>query len=218
MNNVIENIIDASTLSDTFSTAMTDIVDVDSDFASKALTDYITTSLDEHQNNDVVKIMTAAMQIASETGVLESPSLSPLQTAMTATNIVKNLNLSYLLEEGRIKAEQVADELIDQATANASVVAEAALAPETLKMGMDAALDAVSAAYPPAMPAAQFVKQFTAPVASFVSHTVKPVVQRGIQFVSQRAKQVSRSVISKCVNTTRSMASRVATKVLSFFR
>lgn len=218
MNNVIENIIDASTLSDTFSTAMTDIVDVDSDFASKALTDYITTSLGEHQNNDVVKIMTAAMQIASETGVLESPSLSPLQTAMTATNIAKNLNLSYLLEEGRIKAEQVADELIDQATANASVVAEAALAPETLKMGMDAALDAVSAAYPPAMPAAQFVKQFTAPVASFVSHTVKPVVQRGIQSVSQRAKQVSRSVISKCVNTTKSMASRVATKVLSFFR
>lgn len=218
MNNIIENIIDASTLSDAFSTAMTDIADVDSDFESKTLTDYITTNLGEHQNNDVVKIMTAAMQIASETGVLESPSLSPLQTAMTATNIAKNLNLSYLLEEGRIKAEQVADELIDQATANASVVAEAALAPETLKMGMDAALDAVSAAYPPAMPAAQFVKQFTAPVASFVSHTVKPVVQRGIQSVSQRAKQVSRSVISKCVNTTKSMASRVATKVLSFFR
>lgn len=218
MNNIIENIIDASTLSDAFSTAMTDIADVDSDFESKTLTDYITTNLGEHQNNDVVKIMTAAMQIASETGVLESPSLSPLQTAMTATNIVKNLNLSYLLEEGCIKAEQVADELIDQATTNASVVAEVALAPETLKLGMDAALDAVSAAYPPAMPAAQFVKQFTAPVASFVSHTVKPVVQRGIQSVSQRAKQVSRSVISKCVNTTKSMASRVATKVLSFFR
>lgn len=212
MNEIIENLIDASTLNDVVSMVPPMIEEGDGDFVSKALNDYITTNIDEPHNNDVVKIMAAAMQIASEGEMLETPASSPLQTAITAVNIAQNLNLSYLIDEGEIVADDVADLLIYQAAANASVIAEQVLKPEILKAGMDKALDVVGAFWPPLMPATEFAKQFTGPVASFVSKEVKPIVRRGIQAVSNCAKDLAHSTIHKVTNKVKTLPTELKEK------
>lgn len=217
MNEIIENLIDASTLNDAASMASPIMDEVGDGFESKALTDYITTGIDEPHNNDVVKIIAAAMQISSERGMLEIPAASPLQTAITAGNITQNLNLSYLIEEGEIFADQAVDMLVDQTTVNAYVISESVLHPKTLKMGMDRALDVVGATWPPIMPATQFAKQFTGPVASFISRKVKPVVQRGIQTVSNWVKRVAHDVIHRVSETVKAKAKAFGKKLLSVF-
>lgn len=221
MNEIVENLIDTSTLNDAASMASPIMDEVGDGFESKALTDYITTGIDEPHNNDVVKIIAAAMQIASEAGMLNTLAASPLHTAITAGNITQNLNLSYLIEEGEILADQAADMLIDRATANAYIIAESVLNPKVLKMGMDKALDAVGAFWPQLMPVTQFAKQFTGPIASVVTSKIKSVVRRGIQTVSNCAKDLAHGAIHKVANSIKTTAKgwkeKVKAKVSSIF-
>lgn len=216
MNEIIENLIDASTLNHASSMVSPIIDEIGDGFESKALTDYITTGIDEPHNNDVVKIITAAMQISSERGMLEIPAASPLQTAITAGNITQNLNLSYLIEEGEILADQAVDMFIDHAAANTSVIVEEVLKPENLKARMDKALDAMGAFWPPLMPATEFAKQFTGPIASSIDQKVKPIVHRGIQTFSKCVKNLAHNVIHRGAEIARKYAN-AAEKILSVF-
>ena len=216
---IINSMLDASTInSGNLIYAHDDLGGVQSTEESVALTDYIMSSLDETGDSSVVEIVAAAMQMASETGALEIPTFSPLQTAMTATSLVKDINYSYLIDKGADYAEEIGNRLIDNAAVQLSVTAQVLLAPDTLETAMDCGLDVVSAYCPPLQPVAQFAKQFTRPVANFVSNKVRPVVQSGIKKVTQVAKTGVHNVVNKAKTFVKTTAVNTARKIVNWFK
>lgn len=219
MNEKLSNLIDSLSLNECLSLNLNDLVykNPDVGLQSQALTDYITSKLRSQPNNDVVKIIAAAMQIASEAGVLETPAKSAMQTAMTASNIINQLNLSYLAEQGEIMANEVVDSIIDQTVVNTSIMLEAVLKPEIIEAGLDSLLDVISAMFPRVSIAAQFAKQFTGPISSFISKDVKPIIKEGIKIISNSVKSISHSIISKSTSFITKQVSKVGKKLISIF-
>lgn len=219
MNEKLKNLIDSVLLNDCLSFNLNDSYNenLNADIQSQALTDYLTSGPQSQLNNDVVKIIAAAMQIASEIGILEIPAKSTMQTAMAASNILNKLNLSYLAEQGEIMATEIVDSLIDQTVVNTSFIVETILQPDIVEEILDYILDSISATYPPVFIAAQFAKQFTEPISSFISKDIKPIIKEGINTISNTVKNISHSIISKSTTFVAKQASKIGNKLISIF-
>lgn len=214
---MLDSLIDIATIDGSMNCCPT-LLDDDNSSESTSLTEFVTSQINSSANFDVIKIISAAMQIASEAGIVETRATSPLQTAMTAVDITKQLNVSYLIDQGEILATNAANQLIDQATANAYIVAENALSPENLNLGINAALDSISVSYPPIATVAQFSKQFSPYIAEAVSPTIKHYVKDGIKVVSAVAHTVAERTVSKVSSLVRDKARTVTEMITSFFK
>ena len=218
MNNTINKLIAGETIKECALVANSQVSDNgNSGYVSKALNEYVQSGIDVVKNNDVVKIIAAAMQMTNETNVSDVQYSSPLNTAITAVNFAKSLNLSYLAETGRIKAHQIADSFIDQATANASVVAKVLLQSEVIEMGLNRALDYVGCLHTSLIPIANVAKRYTPVVASFLSKNCAPAVEKGINMVSDCAKQVVHKTIDTTVDAIKSAGKKIGEFVKSIF-
>lgn len=218
MNAFTDILLDVATVESSLNYCPALLAESDDSFCSKSITDYVSTPAESSHNDDVVRILSAAMQIASETGVISTPAASPLQTAFTAVDIAENLNVSYLVGRGEMVATVTADRIIDNAAAKAAVVAEVVLSPEGINMGMDAALDFITVAFPPAASAAQFAKQFTPYIAEKISPAAKSFVKQSIKNVSDIAHNVANKLIQKASEFIKDKATSVVKSLASLFR
>ena len=184
-----------------------------SGYESKALTTYIITGVNGMPSNQVVKLIAAAIQIASETRTDQAQYSAPLQTAVSSVNMLKQLQSSYSLERGEMTPAKAADRLADQATANACVVADTILSKDNLENGLNNAWRIVVGKYPAIKPATQIVKQYTPQVASYIEEKAKPVVKSGIKSFFSVAKKVVCGVAKKAI----SVGKKIIKGVLSFF-
>lgn len=191
-------IIDKYSVFDSVATAFpsSDNTHVQNDFISEV----ISTSGVNKRESDLKKLFTAATKIAQEKGIDGFPKIGNLATAVISDNVFTVAKASYLLANGEISTDTVAEIVADKAAVACDCIASF-ITPETIKLGLDRLVDVISIAT--SHPEMQALKSYTAAF----SHWIAPSAQN---FIMEGKKILSTAIRTGLVNVSNWLQRKVS--------
>lgn len=178
---------------------------------SPVMEEALTSDFHSEEELKAKKVLSAALLIAKKTGIVSEETAGKIDSvgsAVIADETVTRVKCAIKVATGEIDATEVADKLIDTATARVLAVSDVVVA-----KGVDIAINkigkVVARVYPPATPVVMMIKK----VQPLITVKAQQLARKGIQKVNTVAKTVAR----KAITTVKAAGKRLSGFVKSLF-